>query len=84
MRVSWPVLAVERHADLVLIDDRKGRLATARLGLASRGTLGILVEAKRAGRVERIAPLLEGLSKNGVWLSQAVLATALQSVGEWP
>ena len=36
-------LAEERHADLLLMDERKGRLEANRRGLATTGTLGVLL-----------------------------------------
>jgi predicted nucleic acid-binding protein len=38
-------LAEERHADLILMDERKGRLEAHRRGLATTGTLGVLLSA---------------------------------------
>jgi predicted nucleic acid-binding protein len=38
-------LAEERHADLLLMDERKGRLEANRRGLATTGTLGVLLSA---------------------------------------
>jgi predicted nucleic acid-binding protein len=46
------VLAREIKADLVLIDERKGRAVAARMGLAVTGTIGIWVEAARSGLIE--------------------------------
>ena len=42
-------LAKELRADLVLIDERKGRIAAGRLGLAVTGTIGIVTEASLRG-----------------------------------
>ena len=42
-------LAVELSADLILLDERKGRRIAARLGLHPVGLLGVLIEAKHAG-----------------------------------
>src|SRR5690348_8289392 len=42
-------LAIELRADRLLIDERKGRRAAARLGLAPVGTLGVLYEAAERG-----------------------------------
>ena len=41
------LLAQELGADLILMDDRKGRQAAIRLGLAVSGTLAVLVTAAR-------------------------------------
>ncbi|MGH9611417.1 MAG: DUF3368 domain-containing protein, partial [Bryobacteraceae bacterium] len=38
-------LAEEQHADLLLIDERKGRQAAKRRGLRTTGTLGVLLAA---------------------------------------
>ena len=40
-------LALARGADLLLIDDAAGRRAAGELGVSVRGTLGVLVAAKR-------------------------------------
>lgn len=45
-------LAREVHAAALLIDDRKGRSAAMRLGLAVTGTLGLLEEAAARGLLD--------------------------------
>ena len=40
-------LAVEQRADLLLIDERKGRLEAKRRGIETTGTLGVLLAAAR-------------------------------------
>ncbi len=45
-------LAQERHADLLLIDERKGRLEAQRRGLLTTGTLGVLVAAGDMGLID--------------------------------
>ena len=57
-------LAFERRA-LVLIDERAGRRAAHFLGLAVRGTFGMLVEARLRGIVEAMGPTLGELEQNG-------------------
>lgn len=46
-------LAEEQHADLLLIDDRKGRLEAKRRGFRTTGTLGVLLSA---GELKLIDP----------------------------
>jgi uncharacterized protein len=75
-------LAVEENATLVLIDERKGRMVAKRLGLQVRGTLGVLVEAKRRGQVELVGPLLERLIGVGFRISDAIKEEVLRSAGE--
>src|SRR5271168_2125435 len=42
-------LAQEHHAALLLIDERRGRMEAQRRGLATTGTLGVLLSAHRRG-----------------------------------
>jgi len=76
-------LAFERRA-LVLIDERAGRRAALSLGLAVRGTLGMVVEARLRGVVEAVAPMLAELERSGFRSSPELRAWALQAVGEPP
>jgi predicted nucleic acid-binding protein len=55
------VLALEMHADLVLMDERKGTEAARRLGLATIGVFGVLLEAKRGGLIDRVLPCVDRL-----------------------
>lgn len=54
-------LAVQFHADLLLIDERKGRSAANGLGLRTTGLLGVLLEAKAVGLLDKLAPILDEL-----------------------
>jgi predicted nucleic acid-binding protein len=45
-------LALELHADLVLLDERRGRAVATQLGLPLTGTLGVLVEAALHGLMD--------------------------------
>jgi uncharacterized protein len=75
-------IAVERGADLILSDDRPARLTATRLGIEVKGTLGILVEAKRKGKMGVIAPALATLKQGGTWLSDRLVERILAEVGE--
>jgi len=77
------VLALEIHADGVLMDDGPARKAAAAMGLTSLGVLGLLVRAKRQGLVGAIAPLLDRLSREiDFRVSAALREQVLRSVGE--
>ena len=67
---------------LLVIDDRLGRAAARRLGLAVTGTVGVLIRAKEVGLVPAVCPLLEEIRQQGYWLSDALLVTAARLAGE--
>ena len=65
-----------------LIDDLAGRRCAASLGVPVRGTLGIVLLAKKRGIVPAARPVLEELIEGGMYLSRHVLDEALRRVGE--
>lgn len=76
-------LALELNADLLLLDERKGRLVAARLGLKFIGLLGVLIEAKHKGLVVSIKPILDDLIKKaGFWISPELYEHVLQVARE--
>lgn len=78
------VLAYELGADLVLMDERRGRRRAVQGGLAVTGTLGILIEARRQGLIGPLRPLLDRLSELPFRMTQALYVKVLSQVGEWP
>ena len=79
------LLAVHLPADLVLIDERRGRQAALSLGFTSTGTIGILIEAKRRGLLPSVAPELRRLREGTTfWLHPDDEIRALALVGETP
>lgn len=54
-------LALELEADLLLIDERRGRAEADRLGIKITGLLGILVEAKQKNLIVAVKPLMDAL-----------------------
>lgn len=66
----------------VLMDERRGRQAAVREGLPLFGTLGVLLQARRLGRIERIAPALDRMQAKGYRFSQTLVAAALKLAGE--
>jgi predicted nucleic acid-binding protein len=67
---------------LLLMDDDRGRRLALRLGLAIKGTLGILVFAKKQGHIASVRPLLEALQKQGIRVAQRLVEATLREVGE--
>jgi predicted nucleic acid-binding protein len=66
----------------VLMDERRGRTVAKRLNLPLFGVLGVLVQSRRAGHIERIKPVLDCLQNNGYRMALSLIAAALEAVGE--
>lgn len=75
-------LAQERHARLVVIDERLGRQHAQRLALPVTGTVGLLLRAKEDGLLPAVRPLVETLQKGGIYLGAPLVERALRLAGE--
>jgi len=75
-------LALERGANLVILDERLARTHAKRLGLNLTGTLGLLVGAKRRALLHEVWPIVQQLREAGFRLGPAEIAEALRLAGE--
>ncbi|MBN1584236.1 MAG: DUF3368 domain-containing protein [Anaerolineae bacterium] len=75
-------LAQERHADLVIIDERLGRRHARRLGLHITGVLGVLLKAKQLRHLDAVRPPVVQMQQGGIHLSAALVQRVLESAGE--
>jgi predicted nucleic acid-binding protein len=67
---------------LLVMDDRAGRKAAGRLGIATTGVVGVLLKAKQDGQLPMVGPVLEIIRDEGYWLSDTVVETAMRLAGE--
>ncbi|MBO0936317.1 DUF3368 domain-containing protein [Fibrella sp. HMF5335] len=76
-------LAVELRADYLIIDELKGRHEAELLGLRIVGLLGVLIQAKQAGYIVAVEPLLMDLrAKAGFRIHPTLYKCVLQLAGE--
>lgn len=76
-------LAIELKADLLLLDERRGRTVASRFGVKFIGILGVLIEAKHKGVISAVKPVLDDLIlAAGFWVKQPLYSRVLQTVGE--
>ena len=76
-------LAQEMKADLLLIDERKAEAVARHAGLETLGVLGLLLQAKRAGLVVGVGPLVDELSAGlNFFISPSLREKVLRLAGE--
>lgn len=76
-------LAIETRASTVLLDEAEARRVARQLGLRPLGVLGILLRAKREGRLQSVhAAMRELRTEAGFFIAPALFAEVLSLAGE--
>jgi uncharacterized protein len=76
-------LAKELKADLLLIDEKIGKEIAGRANIKCKGVIGLLIDAKAAGLIFQLKPLLDDLVSNLKFrISQTIYNLALEKAGE--
>ena len=79
------VLALEiSEPVVVLLDDRAARREARRHGLTVRGTAGLILQAKEAGLIPAVHPVLMELREAGLYLSEGLYERLLAAANESP
>lgn len=76
------MLALELDDAVVVLDDAFARSVAESLGLRFKGTLGLLLDAKREGLIRAIIPLLNQLQELRFRLAPHTRAAVLKLAGE--
>ncbi len=66
------------NADLIVIDERLGRLYAKYANLKTTGTPGILLKAKEKGFIGSIKPMIEKLQENEFYMSNSLVRQILK------
>ena len=67
---------------LVVLDEMAARRVARGLGLHCTGTVGVIVEARRAGLVKKVRPLFDRLAEDGFYLAPELIVAVLADLGE--
>lgn len=77
------LLAQEMNAEIILIDEKKGRRIAKELGFNVIGLVGILIQAKKMGLISELKPELTKLTSLLEFrMSKQLIEFALNEVGE--
>ena len=76
------MLALELREAVVILDDALARRMAEALGLRLTGTLGLLLDAKRAGLIPAIGPFFDRLQELRFRLEPHTRAAVLELAGE--
>lgn len=77
--LAW---ALAHPGTRAVIDDLEGRRCAESLGIPLRGTVGLVLRARRTGLIDSARDALERLRQGGMYLSDRICAEVLKEVGE--
>ena len=77
--LAW---ALAHSGARAVIDDLEARRCAESLGIPLRGTVGLILRARRAGLIDSARDALERLRQGGMYLSDRICAEVLREVGE--
>lgn len=76
------ILAEEKQADLLLLDERQASNYAMLKNLKYTGSFGVLLNAKDLGLIENIKPLLLKAQDNGIRMSEKLMKQVLTEANE--
>ena len=80
--VEVMILAKEKSADIVIIDDANAKKHAKYLGLPVTGTLGVLIKAKKLGYIYELKPIIQEMMDNHIYISEKLMEFCIQQAGE--
>ena len=76
------ILAKEKNADTVIIDDANAKKHAKYLKLPVVGTLGVLIKAKRKGHISELKPIIQGMIDKNIYICENLMKFCLEQVNE--
>lgn len=73
---------LEMPGAILALDDLEARNAATRLGLNYTGTLGLILDLKKAGLIKEVKSYFLQLKAAGFYVSNSILATMLEAAGQ--
>ncbi len=80
--VEVMILAKERDADIVIIDDANAKKHAKYLKLPVTGTLGVLIKAKKQGYISELKPIIQEMVNKNIYISEKLVQLCLEMVNE--
>jgi predicted nucleic acid-binding protein len=77
-------LALANSGTRAIIDDLQGRRCAEALGIPLRGTVGLILRARRSGVIASARDALNAVRGAGLFLSDRICVEVLKEVGEVP
>src|ERR1022692_1502252 len=77
------VVAIEHRADVLLVDERRGRRTAPAAGLTGTGLIGVVAQGKRVGLLDLAKPVLDELVHTArFWIGPELYSEVLAELGE--
>ena len=80
--VETILLAIEKSADLCILDDLVARKYAKNVGLVITGTLGVIIAAKNKGHIDAVKPIMNRLLDVGMHIGNELYSTVLAAAKE--
>ncbi len=75
-------MALQKNADLLIIDERAGRAEAQSFGIPITGMIGVLLKAKEKGIIKMVTPYLNKLRLTNFKMGPTLYKKALEMAGE--
>ncbi|MCM1494481.1 MAG: DUF3368 domain-containing protein [Bacteroides sp.] len=80
--VEVMILAKEKHADIIIMDDANAKKHAKYLKLPVTGTLGVLIKARKQGYISELKPVIQEMIDKNIYISENLMRFCLEQVDE--